>query len=134
LPGVPSLYYGDEVGMQGYGDPFCRGSYPWGKEDIDMVKWFTELAAMRKSLTTLVTGDAEYFGDSDGNVFAMLRYSEDVSGGDAFYLTICDRFGRGREFLDTCIKNLARNIEKIKEKSYIIVKEAGGYGLLVSFS
>ena len=132
--GVPLVYYGDETCLEGGKDPDNRRTYPWGKEDIDMVKWFTELAAMRKSLTTLVTGDAEYFGDSDGNVFAMLRYSEDVSGGDAFYLTICDRFGRGREFLDTCIKNLSRNIEKIKEKSYIIVKEAGGYGLLVSFS
>ena len=31
LPGVPSLYYGDEAGMEGYQDPFNRGCYPWGK-------------------------------------------------------------------------------------------------------
>ena len=30
LPGVPSLYYGDEAGLEGFGDPFCRGAYPWG--------------------------------------------------------------------------------------------------------
>ena len=28
LPGLPSLYYGDEAGLTGYGDPFCRGCYP----------------------------------------------------------------------------------------------------------
>jgi glycosidase len=30
LPGVPSIYYGDEAGMQGYKDPFNRCCYPWG--------------------------------------------------------------------------------------------------------
>ena len=33
LPGVPSVYYGDEAGLQGYKDPFNRGCYPWGKEN-----------------------------------------------------------------------------------------------------
>ena len=43
LPGIPSLYYGDEAGMQGYGDPFCRGTYPWGKEDKDLLNFYSFL-------------------------------------------------------------------------------------------
>ncbi len=31
LPGVPSIYYGDEAGMTGGTDPYNRGSFPWGK-------------------------------------------------------------------------------------------------------
>lgn len=31
LPGVPSIYYGDEAGMTGRTDPYNRGSFPWGK-------------------------------------------------------------------------------------------------------
>jgi 4-alpha-glucanotransferase len=31
LPGMPSMYYGDEAGLQGMADPFCRGTYPWGR-------------------------------------------------------------------------------------------------------
>ena len=27
--GIPSVYYGDEVGLEGYGDPFCRMPFPW---------------------------------------------------------------------------------------------------------
>ena len=33
LPGFPCVYYGDEVGMEGYRDPFNRGCFPWGKEE-----------------------------------------------------------------------------------------------------
>jgi glycosidase len=33
LPGIPSIFYGDEVGVQGYEDPINRRTYPWGNED-----------------------------------------------------------------------------------------------------
>jgi glycosidase len=36
LPGMPSLYYADEAGMQGYKDPFCRRPFPWGREDTEL--------------------------------------------------------------------------------------------------
>ena len=33
LPGCPTIYYGDEAGLTGCPDPFCRRPFPWGKED-----------------------------------------------------------------------------------------------------
>ena len=33
LPGLPCLYYGDEIGMQGYRDPFNRGYYCWDSHE-----------------------------------------------------------------------------------------------------
>ena len=48
LYGVPCLYYGDEAGLQGFGDPFCRACYPWGRENGELVKFFAELGALRR--------------------------------------------------------------------------------------
>lgn len=47
LPGVPSLYYGDEAGMQGFFDPFCRGFYPWGEENKELLKFYKDLGNFR---------------------------------------------------------------------------------------
>lgn len=56
LPGVPSLYYGDETGMEGYRDPFNRGCYPWGREDQGLVDWFRRLGALRSEVSCLREG------------------------------------------------------------------------------
>lgn len=45
--GVPSVFYGDEAGLEGYHDPFCRAPYPWGREDGETVKFFSEINALR---------------------------------------------------------------------------------------
>ncbi len=48
LPGVPSIYYGDEAGLEGYKDPFNRGCYPWGKENETLVDFYRSLSKVRK--------------------------------------------------------------------------------------
>ena len=48
LPGVPSVFYGDEAGVEGYGDPFCRASYPWGKENTELLEFYRWLGRVRK--------------------------------------------------------------------------------------
>lgn len=48
LPGVPSVYYGDEAGMQGYKDPFNRGCYPWGHENDELIDFYKALGKIRR--------------------------------------------------------------------------------------
>lgn len=47
LPGVPSLYYGDEAGLEGGGDPFNRRCFPWDDADEELTAYFAELGKMR---------------------------------------------------------------------------------------
>lgn len=47
LPGVPSVYYGDEAGLQGYKDPFNRGCYPWGKENQELITFYRTMGEIR---------------------------------------------------------------------------------------
>lgn len=51
--GVPSIFYGDEVGigMDGYGAgeaPFCRVCMPWGHENTEVLDWYKKLGDLRK--------------------------------------------------------------------------------------
>lgn len=72
LPGVPSIYYGDEAGLQGYKDPFNRRCYPWGNEDTELIAYVENLAKIRKSLPQMKDGMI-YFVYRDENVIAFAR-------------------------------------------------------------
>ena len=65
LPGSPSLYYGDEALMEGYKDPFNRRTYPWGREDWEMLNHFKRLGQARKQNPALRLGDIRFFEAGD---------------------------------------------------------------------
>src|SRR5215208_6165725 len=44
LPGMPTVYYGDEVGVTGDDDPDDRRTYPWGETDDSLLSWYSSLA------------------------------------------------------------------------------------------
>ena len=68
LPGSPSLYYGDEAGMEGCKDPFNRRTYPWGKENQILLRHFRCLAGLRQEESALRLGDIQFFDAADGRL------------------------------------------------------------------
>ena len=68
LPGSPSLYYGDEAGMEGGKDPFNRRTYPWGREDKELLDHHRLLGQLRKNCPALRLGETEFFQAGDGRI------------------------------------------------------------------
>jgi len=74
LPGVPSLYYGDENGMTGLLDPFNRRAF--AIEDKEIAEWYRYLARTRHDHPVMSTGYVRFFS-TDGSVLGILRYAKD---------------------------------------------------------
>lgn len=72
FPGSPMIYYGDEAGMEGAADPFNRGSYPWGREDTEMLAWFQTLGQLRKKRASLRRGSIRWL-EAQGALLAYVR-------------------------------------------------------------
>ena len=85
FPGVPCIYYGDEIGMQGFKDPYNRGTYTWGKENKVLLDWYKCVIALRNQHVVLQTGKLIPVYDTD-DVYAYARVLErnkDVFGKEA---------------------------------------------------
>ena len=79
LPGVPSIYYGDEQGMCGVRDPFNRMPFKEGHRQLH--EYYAALAKMRRSADALSTGKVRFLA-ANGDMLLILRYITD--GKDVF--------------------------------------------------
>ena len=55
-PGAPTVYYGDETGLCGWTDPDNRRTYPWGKEDLEMIEFHKYMIRLHKGIPALRKG------------------------------------------------------------------------------
>ena len=68
LPGSPSIYYGDEAGMEGGKDPFNRRPYPWGREDTEILEHYRTLGQLRRGYEALRKGKLSFFASGGGRL------------------------------------------------------------------
>ena len=73
FPGSPTLYYGDEAGMQGFEDPLNRGTYPWGREDEALLAFFRRLGQLRSARPSLRRGGIRYLYAQGGGLVIERR-------------------------------------------------------------
>lgn len=105
IPGVPSIYYGDEQGMRGVCDPFNRLPFREGSRELH--DWYAMLAAKRNSAPVLSTGEVKFMAASS-ELLLILRYITD--GKDAFglpaengaYLAVINRSYETLDFEADC--------------------------------
>ena len=73
FPGSPTLYYGDEAGMQGFEDPLNRRTYPWGGEDAVLLDFFRQLGRLRTERPSLRRGEIRYLYAQGGGLVLERR-------------------------------------------------------------
>ncbi|MGD9678496.1 MAG: glycoside hydrolase family 13 protein [Vulcanibacillus sp.] len=75
FPGVPLIYYGDEVGLEGNEEPLNRRTYPWGKENTEILEWYKQVTKLRKTYNLFSTGKWIPFYTNE-DVFGYIRLIE----------------------------------------------------------
>ena len=81
LPGIPTIYYGDERGMTGYADPFNRCPVDWENKNETLFNQTKLLSNFRNKNDCLRTGFYKTIYEEDG-ILGYIRYTE--NGKDAF--------------------------------------------------
>ena len=76
FPGSPTVYYGDEAGMEGFEDPFNRRTYPWGKEDAELLDWYKALGRLRHEHSALRAGSIRYVA-GEHDLLSFIRADEE---------------------------------------------------------
>ena len=77
LPGMPMIYYGDEIGMTGANDPDCRRGMLWdeARQDKGTLHWYRRLLQLRREEPAIVSGQSvcTEARDEDGLIFIVRK-------------------------------------------------------------
>lgn len=114
LPGVPSVYYGDEIMLDGatYFTEGCRNPFDWEwekKENAGKTRaFYQKLIALRRESRALMNGGFQIISD-DGYLFACARFTD-----REVIFTICSMESKDRE-LEIPISHFGISGKKISE-------------------
>ena len=103
LPGVPCVFYGDEAGMEGYRDPFCRRPFPWHAIDGDLLSSCRAFGCIRRDEGVFRSGRFRILSLTP-EAFLYLRTPEDGEGDPV--LVAASRQGTLRVSLPMAAQNL----------------------------
>lgn len=123
LPGSPSLYYGDEAGMEGYRDPFNRRPYPWGREVPELLSHYQRLGRLRREHEAFRLGDIQFFAAQDKHIGFTRSYE-----GKTFRV-YCNRSGDcwevppGKPIMGYNIQVLAQDCLIIGPRGYCVTED-----------
>jgi glycosidase len=101
-PGMPTVYYGDEAGLEGNKDPDDRRTYPWGAEDQNLIAFYQMLGKTRHEWSALSGG--EYINLGFDNAKDYYAYGRKDSGGRA--IIVLTR-SKSDQVVDLTVKDVA---------------------------
>ncbi len=92
-PGAPTVYYGDEAGVCGFTDPDNRRTYPWGRENKELLLFYKKMIAIHKKYKILRTGSLKFlWNDYQGLCYGRFSHTEQI-------IVVINNLEEGRETL-----------------------------------
>ncbi|MDR1939432.1 MAG: glycoside hydrolase family 13 protein [Clostridiales bacterium] len=126
LPGIPSVYYGDEAGLTGFGDPLNRAAYPFGRENRGLLEFYRRLGAFRREFKDAL-GSIRFDFDADDGVLVYKIADEKAavvvngSGKKRFYTADCG----ARDYLSGKRLEKGKKIEMQAGEGFLPVFDKG---------
>ena len=126
--GIPSVFYGDEIGLEGYGDPFCRMPMPWHEIDKD---YRSDLFEFYCKLGRIRNGEEAF----DGGDFYVIKHTESAIAfvrekGKSRVIVVANRGGsfeltvpRDSQYLDLMNGEMYSGEINVSPDSVLIMKE-----------
>ena len=125
LPGVPCIYYGDENGMEGHIDPFCRRCFNWNELNEELIGYYQRLGEIRKNYRDLFAyGIWQEIYAQDG----ILIYKREYKGKN-LYIYVNRTFEKkyfkkeGKSFQELLTKEISKNAIIMNGETFGIVEE-----------
>lgn len=117
LPGMPSIFYGDEIGTEGYEDPFCRSFFDWTRvNNNSLLDFFKALCKIKNKYLPLQLGDIEFIKNEENIVIFNRNYKNKI-------LTVAINLSDKEYILNA--KKMVFGDGVIKNKSNIILQSGG---------
>ncbi len=115
MPGVPCVFYGDEAGLEGYRDPFCRKPFPWNSIDTDLFEFYRKIGGIRSSYSVFTDGvlDIKLL---DEHVLCYER--RPYNGGEDYKIVVCA--ARDKSVSIRILKNTANGMFKQPSEAYYL--------------
>lgn len=78
FPGIPAIYYGDEIGLSGGKDPDCRKPFEWRADrwNQELREWVKKLITIHRSLDALKRGDYRRLYNKDGILVYSRKFND----------------------------------------------------------
>ncbi len=132
LPGVPFVYYGEEIGMDGGHDPDCRRPMIWDEKhwDEETLKFYKRIIEVRQSHPALRRGKLTVLGQKlDGDALVFLRHTDKID--ETALVVINNSTQPLRQIVFTPHSHLyhALPMKNLLEPSQVVNMEAGNLSL-----
>jgi len=127
MPGIPCIFYGDEVGVQGYRDPFNRKTFPWGRENKELLDFYKQIGEIRTSENVYKKGRIKLLCCNE-DIIAFARYEK-----REILITVINRSDKKFKIaLSHTMKDMIRNrfIRVVKPCESYVLKGRGFIDML----